>query len=97
MRIEVGYRLEGSLTDAKAKWITSTVIKPEFQRGDFGAGINKGVEAMLATVSGERYRASGVTVAQSRRTSRKEPGRSLVFFSCCFGCALCLRGWDSGM
>ena len=34
MRIEVGYGLEGSLTDAKSKWITSTVIKPAFQKGN---------------------------------------------------------------
>jgi uncharacterized protein len=64
MRIEVGYGLEGSLTDAKAKWISSTVIKPEFQRSDFNAGINKGVDAMLATVRGETYRGGGRTVAE---------------------------------
>jgi uncharacterized protein len=67
MRIEVGYGLEGSLTDAKAKWITSTVIKPEFQRGEFSDGINNGVDAMLATVRGEPYRATGATVAETHR------------------------------
>jgi uncharacterized protein len=65
MRIEVGYGLEGSLTDAKAKWITSTVIKPEFQHGDFNAGINSGVEAILATIRGEAYRGSGRTVSEA--------------------------------
>src|SRR5881296_2587745 len=67
MRIEVGYGLEGSLTDAKAKWITSTVIKPEFQRGDFDRGINNGVDAMLATINGEAYRGNGATVAETER------------------------------
>src|SRR5438874_2935383 len=66
MRVEVGYGLEGSLTDAKAKWITSTVIKPEFQRGDFDRGINSGVDAMLATVRGESYQGSGRTVNETR-------------------------------
>src|ERR1051325_5126271 len=65
MRIEVGYGLEASLTDAKSKWITSTVIKPAFQRGDFERGINEGVDAMLVTVRGEPYKGSGKTVAQS--------------------------------
>src|SRR5205085_12537377 len=60
MRIEVGYGLEGSLTDAKSKRITSTVIKPEFQHGDFARRIEKGVDAMLATVRGVRWqRANG--------------------------------------
>lgn len=69
MRIEVGYGLEGSLTDAKSKSITSTVIKPEFQRGDFNAGINKGVDAMLATVRGEAYRGKGRTAAERHASS----------------------------
>src|SRR5881227_2318504 len=61
MRIEVGYGLEGSLTDAKSKWITSTVIKPEFQRGHFARGIENGVDAILATVRGEAYSGNGRT------------------------------------
>ena len=67
MRIEVGYGLEGSLTDAKSKWITSTVIKPRFQSGDIAGGINNGIDAMLAAVRGEVYRGTGRTVAQARR------------------------------
>jgi len=39
MRIEVGYGLEGALTDAKSKRIIEMVIKPQFQRGDYAAGI----------------------------------------------------------
>jgi uncharacterized protein len=81
MRIEVGYGLEGSLTDAKAKWITSTVIKPEFQRGDFSAGINNGIDAMLATVRGEAYKGTGRTVAQSRRSVPE----FTIPFSVCIG------------
>src|SRR5689334_22122039 len=34
LRIEVGYGLEATLTDAKSKRITSTVIKPRFKQGD---------------------------------------------------------------
>ena len=66
MRIEVGYGLEGALTDAKSKWITSTIMKPEFQRGNYAAGIEKGVDAMLATIKGEPYKGSGRTVAETK-------------------------------
>src|SRR5262249_6681441 len=81
MRIEVGYGLEGSLTDAKSKEITSTVIKPDFQRGDFDAGINHGVDAILATIKGEPYKGSGRTAAQQ--------GITLPFW----GCALIFLGF----
>jgi len=64
MRIEVGYGLEGSLTDAKSKRIIETVIKPEFRAGDYSAGIEEGTSAILATIRGEPYRGTGRTVAQ---------------------------------
>lgn len=65
MRIEVGYGLEGSLTDAKSKEITSTIIKPAFQKGDFAGGIEQGVDAMMASAKGEAYKGTGKTVAQT--------------------------------
>ena len=51
----------------------STVIKPEFQRGDFDRGINSGVDAMLATIRGEAYRGSGRTAAQSTQPQAGGP------------------------
>src|SRR5262249_49016176 len=47
MRIEVGYGLESTLTDAKSKRIPSTVMKPLMQRGDTAGGIEAGADAML--------------------------------------------------
>jgi len=73
MRIEVGYGLEGVLTDAKSKGITSTIIKPEFQRGNYAAGIENGVDAMLATVKGEPYQGSGKTVAETSNQPSHKP------------------------
>jgi uncharacterized protein len=55
MRIEVGYGLEGSLTDFRAKQILSTIVKPHFKSGDFGGGIEAGVEAIVATIRGESF------------------------------------------
>ncbi len=53
LRIEVGYGLEGALTDATSKRIISEVIVPQFKHGDFAGGIQAGVEKILAVVEGE--------------------------------------------
>src|SRR5205823_2513639 len=75
MRIEVGYGLEGALTDAKSKRIIETVTKPQFQRGDYAAGIDQGVSAILATVRGEQYKGDGRTAAQIRaENTSQNPG-----------------------
>ena len=53
LRIEVGYGLEGALTDATAKRIISDDIVPQFQRGDFSAGVAAGVSRIIKVVDGE--------------------------------------------
>jgi len=65
MRIEVGYGLEGVLTDAKAKRITSTVVKPFFQRQAYTEGIEAGARAIVDVVRGEGLEGSGRTFAES--------------------------------
>jgi uncharacterized protein len=52
VRIEVGYGLEGELTDAKDRTIIETDILPRFRDGDFAAGIKAGVAAMIETLGG---------------------------------------------
>ncbi len=58
VRIEVGRGLEGSLTDALTGRIIDHVIVPEFKKGDFNAGVDKGVQAMMAAARGE-YQGTG--------------------------------------
>lgn len=53
LRIEVGYGLEGALTDATSKRIIDETIVPHFRSGNLYAGINAGVERMLAVIGGE--------------------------------------------
>ena len=48
MRIEVGYGLEGVVTDAKANQIIGNLMAPAFRKGDFGIGINDAVDALIA-------------------------------------------------
>ncbi|MEK9712527.1 MAG: TPM domain-containing protein [Thalassolituus sp.] len=52
IRIEVGYGLEGSLTDAIAGNIIRTKISPAFKRGQFGTGITAGVDGIISAISG---------------------------------------------
>lgn len=53
VRIEVGYGLEGSLTDALSSAIIHQRILPQFRQGDFESGIEQGVEAMLGILDGD--------------------------------------------
>ena len=52
VRIEVGYGLEGELTDALSRTIIETRILPHFRQGDFAAGIRAGVAAMIGALGG---------------------------------------------
>jgi uncharacterized protein len=53
LRIEVGYGLEGALTDAACKRIISEIIVPRFRQGDFYGGIAAGVDRVLRVIDGE--------------------------------------------
>ena len=53
LRIEVGYGLEGALSDLTAKRIISDVITPRFREGDFFGGISAGVDRMIRVIDGE--------------------------------------------
>ena len=52
VRIEVGYGLEGELTDARSRTIIEGEILPRFREGDFAAGIKAGVAAIIQTLGG---------------------------------------------
>jgi uncharacterized protein len=53
LRIEVGYGLEGALTDATANRIIEEVIVPQFRAGDYYGGIAAGVDRIIRVVDGE--------------------------------------------
>ena len=52
VRIEVGYELEGDLTDALSSVIIQTKILPYFKKSDFNEGILSGVEAIIGVIKG---------------------------------------------
>jgi uncharacterized protein len=47
MRIEVGSGLELVLTNERCQRILDDILRPAFRKGDFGGGIERGVEAIL--------------------------------------------------
>ncbi|WP_421877077.1 TPM domain-containing protein [Marinoscillum sp.] len=70
MRIEVGYGLEGALTDALSKRIISNVITPEFRSGHFYQGIDSGVDVVLSAINGEEL----PPAVSKQRTSENDGG-----------------------
>src|SRR5712675_1066892 len=51
VRIEVGYGLEGTLTDALSKVIITNAITPRFKAGDFGDGITRGIDDIITVLT----------------------------------------------
>jgi uncharacterized protein len=68
-RIEVGYGLEGELTDALTSRIIRDVMAPAFRQGDFGFGISRAVSAISAATGG-----SGEPLPPPRRTRSHDGG-----------------------
>jgi uncharacterized protein len=53
VRIEVGYGLEGTLTDALSSAIISGAIVPRFKDKDFPGGIDRGVDGIISVLNGD--------------------------------------------
>ena len=69
MRIEVGYGLEGVLTDATSRRIIAEDVAPLFRQNRFAAGISAGVDRIIAVVG------SGAPLQPPRATgARRDTG-----------------------
>lgn len=68
IRIEVGYGLEGRLTDMLSGRIIANEISPRFKAGNFNDGIVAGVVAMAEAVRGE-YQGTGRTTGKKKERS----------------------------
>jgi uncharacterized protein len=51
VRIEVGYGLEGTLTDALSKIIIANAVAPRFKAGDFDGGVSRGVDDIITVLT----------------------------------------------
>lgn len=70
VRFEVGYGLEGTMTDIKSGYIIRNIILPEFRKGNFASGLFYGVQA----VSGILTDTSDIT-ADELQSYQTEPVR----------------------
>ena len=76
LRIEVGYGLEGTLTDAISKTIIDLVIVPKFRAGEFGAGIVEGAGMIEKVLSGDMAELE----ARKSRNPTSNDGSELEFW-----------------
>ena len=79
IRIEVGYGLEGRLTDAQSAVIINQAISPAFRQGDFQAGIVNGAAAMIQVLGGEPLAAPEGQPPESAQ-EKPNPGLMGLFF-----------------
>ena len=75
IRIEVGYGLEGVLTDALSSRINRNEIAPYFRQGDYDTGVQEGVKAIINATKGE-YKNDDPP--QRRKSSRRSPIATLI-------------------
>lgn len=72
IRIEVGYGLEGRLTDAQSSVIINSIITPAFQQDDFARGITDGTAAIIRVLGGDPLQTAGSQPAMPM--GAQEPG-----------------------
>jgi uncharacterized protein len=75
LRIEVGYGVEGALTDVTTKRIIDEIITPKFKSGDFAGGISAGVERIIGVIDGEPLPAP----RQRQQPSQQQQGSDLTW------------------
>ena len=73
-RIEVGYGLEGALTDAQSGRILRSLVFPAFRQGDYYGGIHAGLVGILSQIQGE------FTAQPVRRTGPTRQSRATALF-----------------
>ncbi|WP_312784046.1 TPM domain-containing protein [Brevundimonas sp.] len=74
VRIEVGYGLEGVLTDAYSSLIIRKDILPAFRNGDYAAGIIAGADAIIAQLTADPAEAQArAAEAKSAASEREKP------------------------
>ncbi|TLG78734.1 TPM domain-containing protein [Methylocystis sp. B8] len=79
MRIEVGYGLEGTLTDALSKIILTSAVAPRFKARDYGAGVERGVEGIIEVLSGDS--AEWTKRARGPQSTSFDELSPLIFFA----------------
>lgn len=73
VRIEVGYGLEGVLTDGMSALIIQQAIVPKFKAGDLAGGIEAGTDAIARQLALPPEEAAKVAKAADAQAARRQP------------------------
>lgn len=87
VRIEVGYGLEGALTDATSSDIIRSKILPQFREEDYGGGVQMGIQSILEAIKGEY-----VATPASRSVKSKDGGPPAAAIPLLFFALIAIRG-----
>ena len=79
LRIEVGYGLEGALTDAKSHYIIRNVITPYFKSGEIAKGIEEGVLAIGGVITNDYEITPEELVADTKKADSGSGSIPLIF------------------
>ncbi len=85
VRIEVGYGLEGTLTDIKSGLIIRNVITPQFKKGNYAKGISEGIKNMVGVATNNTDIISENVSHPKKRRDNSDAFASFLFFIIFFG------------
>jgi uncharacterized protein len=101
VRIEVGYGLEGDLTDAVTRLIIENAILPKFRDGDYPGGIAAGVDDVIKVLSGDAAAFKEEAAKQPKGFSQDRPGdegiNPFVVFLVLFVIVILVRHFGAGL
>jgi uncharacterized protein len=80
VRIEVGYGLEGILTDALSSQIIRNAITPRFKAGDMAGGITAGVDEITTLLALPPDQARQRAAAAEANARQQDDGGSIIGF-----------------
>jgi uncharacterized protein len=96
MRIEVGYGLEGTLTDATASQIIRNDLTPAFKQNDFYGGMSRAIDSIIKATQGE-YVSDGKTSSSWFQPSLEGVFMFLLIITQLFGSILARsKSWWAG-
>ena len=81
VRIEVGYGLEKTLTDALSKVIITNAITPRFKAGDFSGGISRGVDDIITVLTTDASEWEQRPSLRLDRDQQTDPTSWILFFA----------------
>ena len=80
IRIEVGYGLEPTITDAFSRRVIEENLKPHFRQGDYAGGLNSAADALMAKIEGKEAPAAPARPASPGQARGAAPNLFTLLF-----------------